>query len=151
MPFVGIVLIKKGNMSKGLKTIEEVLEHCKEKKWGWGIALSEYVLGYLYYQFAYGEKPSTSIILKNIGFLAKNVPFASKKAADYFNRAIESAKQFGAQGILGQTYLDLGILYKAKKRNNLARKCISEAIHIFENIGTEVRLRKAKEVFESLV
>jgi hypothetical protein len=150
MPFVGIVLIKKGNMSKGLKTIEEILEHCKEKKWGWGIALSEYVLGYLYYQIAYGEKPSMSIMLKNIGFLSKNVPFASKKAANYFNRAIDSAKQFGAKGILGQAYLDLGILYKAKKRNSLAAKCISESMLIFEQIGAEVRLKQAKGALESI-
>jgi class 3 adenylate cyclase/tetratricopeptide (TPR) repeat protein len=150
IPFVGIVLIKKGNMSKGLKTIEEILEYSKEKNWGWGIALSEYVLGYLYYQFAYGEKPGMSIMLKNIGFLAKNVPFASKKAENYFKMAIESAKQFGAKGILGQVYLDLGLLHKAKKRTSSARKCISEAINIFEQIGAEVRLKQAKDALASI-
>ena len=150
MPFVGIVLINKGDMSKGLKTIEEIQEYCREKNWGWGIALSEYVLGNLYYQIAYGEKPGMSIVLKNLGFLAKNVPFASKKAENYFNRAIESAKQFGAKGILGQVYLDLGLLHKAKKRNNSAEKCISEAINIFEQIGAEVRLKQAKDALSSL-
>ena len=86
-----------------------------------------------------------SIVLKNLGFLAKNVPFASKKAENYFNRAIESAKQSGAKGILGQVYLDLGLLHKAKKRNSMAGKCISEAISIFEEIGAEVRLKQAKD------
>jgi class 3 adenylate cyclase/tetratricopeptide (TPR) repeat protein len=150
MPFIGIVLVKKGNMSKGLKTIENILEYSKEKNWGWGIALSEYVLGYLYYQIAYGEKPDISIALKNMGFLAKNVPFASKKAANYFNRAIESAKRFGAKGILGQAYLDLGLLHKAKKRNNWAGKCISDAIQIFEQIGAEVRLKQARDSLADL-
>jgi len=150
MPFVGIVLINKGEMSKGLKTIEEIQEYCREKNWGWGIALSEYVLGNLYYQIAYGEKPAMSIVLKNLGFLAKNVPFASKKAENYFNKAIESAKEFGAKGILGQVYLDLGLLHKAKKRNNSAGKCISEAINIFEQIGAEVRLKQAKDALSSL-
>jgi len=150
MPFVGIVFIKKGNMSKGLKTIENILEYSKEKNWGWGIALSEYVLGYLYYQIAYGEKPGMSIVLKNIGFLTKNIPFASKKASNYFNRAIESAKQFGAKGILGQAYLDLGILHKAQKRNKLAGECISEAIHIFEQLGAEVRLKQAQDALYSV-
>jgi tetratricopeptide (TPR) repeat protein len=150
MPFIGIVLINKGDMSKGLKTIEEIQEYCREKNWGWGIALSEYVLGNLYYQIAYGEKPGMSTVLKNLGFLAKNVPFASKKAENYFNRAIESAKQFGAKGILGQVYFDLGLLHKAKKRNNSAGKCISEAINIFEQIGAEVRLKQAKDALSSL-
>jgi hypothetical protein len=91
-----------------------------------------------------------SIVLKNIGFLVKNVPFASKKASNYFNRAIESAKKFGAKGILGQAYLDLGILHKAQKRNNLAGKCISEAVHIFEQIGAEVRLKQAQNALSSV-
>ncbi len=150
MPFVGIVLVRKGDMSKGLKTIEEIQEYSREKNWGWGIALSEYVLGNLYYQIAYGEKPSMSIVLKNFGFLVKNVPFALKKAENYFNKAIESAKRFGAKGILGQAYLDLGLLHNAKKRNNLAEKCISEAIHIFEQIGAEVRLKQAKDALSSI-
>jgi predicted ATPase/class 3 adenylate cyclase len=150
MPFIGIVLIKNGNMSKGLKTIEDVLEYSREKNWGWGIALSEYVLGNLYYQIAYGETPSISIVLKNFGFLVKNVPFAAKKAENYFNRAIDSAKQFRAKGIEGIAGLDLGLLHKAKKRNNLAEKCISNAIRIFDQIGAEVRLQQAKEALESL-
>jgi tetratricopeptide (TPR) repeat protein len=150
VPFIGIVLVKKGYMSKGLKTIEEILKYSKDKNWGWGIALSEYVLGYLYYQIAHGEKPGMSIVLKNIGFLAKNVPFASQKAANYFNRAIESAKRFGAKGILGQAYLDLGFLHKAKKRSNLAGKCFSESIRIFEQIGAEVRLKQANDALNSL-
>ncbi|MCJ7542580.1 MAG: AAA family ATPase [Desulfobacterales bacterium] len=150
MPFVGIALIKKGEMSKGLKTVEENQDYSREKEWGWGIALSEYVLGNLYYQIAYGEKPSMSIVLKNLGFLVKNVPFASNKAANYFNRAIESAKRFGAKGILGQAYLGLGLLHKAKKRNNLAGKCISEAIQIFEQIGAEVHLKQAKDALSSI-
>jgi len=150
MPFVGIVLIKKGDMSKGLKTIEKNLEYSREKNFGWGITVFEYVLGNLYYQIACGDKPSMSIALKNFGFLVKNVPFASKKAENYFNTAIESAKQFQAKGFEGMANLDLGLLHKAKKRNNLAEKYISQAIRIFKQIGAEVRLKKAHEELKLL-
>ena len=111
---------------------------------------SEFVLGNLYYQIAYDEKPSMSIVLKNFSFLMKNVPFASKKAENYFNKAIESAKRFRAKGIEGWAYFDLGLLHKAKKRNNLAGKCISEAIQIFEQIGAEVRLKQARDSLADL-
>lgn len=80
----------------------------------------------------------------------KNVPFASKKAENYFNKAIESAKRFRAKGIEGWAYFDLGLLHKAKKRNNLAGKCISEAIQIFEQIGAEVRLKQARDSLADL-
>ena len=51
---------------------------------------------------------------------------------------------------MGQAYLDLGILHKAQKRNKLAGKCISEAIHIFEQLGAEVRLKQAQDALSSI-
>jgi tetratricopeptide (TPR) repeat protein len=87
---------------------------------------------------------------KNIGFLVKNVPFASKKAEDHFNKAIEVAKGIGANGILGQAYLDLGILHKTKGRIDQARKCISNAIALFEKCEARIFLEQAKEALASL-
>ena len=150
MPMLGIVLVKKGDMSKGLKTIKEIHSVSKEKKWHYAIALSEFVLGNVYYQIAYGEKPSMSVMMKNVGFLAKNVPFATKKAEGYFNNAIESAKRSGAKGFQAMAYLGLGLLYKAKKRNAKAKKCISDAIKIFEECDAHMHLKQAKEVLASL-
>ena len=75
---------------------------------------------------------SLPTIIRNFGFLIKNVPFASKKAEDHFNKAIEVAKEIRARGVLGQAYLDLGQLHKSKKRNEAAKECMSEAIQIFE-------------------
>jgi tetratricopeptide (TPR) repeat protein len=150
MPFHGIVLINKGCMSKGLTTIEEAYAIGKEKNWGYAITLSEFVLGNLYYQIAYGVKPSLSIMIKNVGFLAKNVPFASKKAESYFNKAIDSAELYGAKGFQGMAFLGLGLLYKAKKRNAQAKKCVTEAIKVFEECGAKVYLKQANEALESL-
>jgi len=146
----GAVLIQKGDMLKGLKSIEKNYSISKETKWGYAIALSEFVLGNLYYQIACGEKPSMSIVVKNIGFLAKNVPFASKKAENYFKKAIETAQRFQAKGIGGMASLGLGILYKAKKRKDLAGKYLSEAVQIFEQLGAEFHLKHAHEELESL-
>jgi len=150
MPFLGIVLMKKGEMSKGLQMIEEAYNVSKEKNLGYGIALTEFVLGNVFYQLAYGEKPSLSIVRKNAGFLAKNVPFASKKAENHFNNAIENAKRHGARGFQGMACLGLGLLHKVKKRNAQAKKCISDAIFIFEECGAKVYLKQAKEALESL-
>jgi len=145
LPLFGIILIKKGEMSSGLKMIEDILSSCIEKKWGYGIALSEYVLGNLYFQIAYGEKPGKLLMIRNIGFLAKNVPFASKKAEEFLSKSAESGKRFGAKAIQGWAYLDLGNLYQIKKRKDRAKECVLEAAHIFEKIGAEGYLKKAKE------
>ena len=82
---------------------------------------------------------------KNIGFLIKSVPFASKKAEEHFNRAIEVAKEIGAKGTTGMAYLDLGLLYMKKGKTGQARKCLSDAIRIFGETEAEGFLKQAKE------
>ena len=99
---------------------------------------------------ATGPKPGLSIMAKNIGFLMKNVPFASKKAVEHFNRAIEVSKKIGAKGPLGLAYLDLGMFYKSKKETDKARACLAEAIRIFEQNGAEIYLKQGKEALASL-
>ena len=146
----GIILINKGEMSRGLKMIEDTRNSSIEKNWGFGIALSEYVLGNLYFQMAYGEKPKNLSVIRNIGFLAKNAPFASKKAEEFLNKAAESAKRFGAKGIQGWACLDLGNLYRIRKKNEQAKKYFTEAVHVFEKINAELYLKKAREALESL-
>ena len=113
-------------------------------------AISEYILGEVNSQIATGPKPSLSIMAKNIGFLVKNVPFATKKAEEHFNKAIELFKEIGAKGYLGQVYLSLGLLYKASKRTDQARQCILEAIDIFQECEAGGWLKQANEALDSL-
>jgi len=125
-------LIAKGHMKQGLRMLEEVQQSLiRNQRRAWYV-LSENILGKVYSQIATGPTPAFSVMTKNIGFLVKNVPFAGKKAEEHFNKTIELAKEIGAKGLLGGTYLDLGLLYKDRKRADQARQCISKAIQIFE-------------------
>ena len=96
------------------------------------------------------EKISLTNVVKNLGFVLKNVPFAAKKAEDHFNKAIEVAKEIGAKGIEGRAYLDLGHLHKVKGRSDHARDCFSKAVRIFEECEADVYLKQAKEALKSL-
>ena len=149
--FMGVLLIAKGQMSQGLKLLEEGQRECLEDQWRTVYARSEYVLGKVYSQIVEGSGPiSLSTMAKNIGFLVKNVPFASKKAEEHFNRAIEVAKEIGAKGTMGMAYLDLGLLHRMKGKTEQTKKCISEAIQIFEQTEAEGFLKQAKEALASL-
>jgi tetratricopeptide (TPR) repeat protein len=149
--FMGVLLIAKGQMSQGLKLLEEGQRECLENQRRPVYAFSEYVLGKVYSQIAEGSEPiSLSTMAKNIGFLIKSVPFASKKAEEHFNRAIEAAKEVGAKRTMGMAYLDLGLLYKVKGKTEQAKKCISEAIQVFEQSEAEGSLKQAKEALASL-
>jgi len=148
--FMGVLLITKGQMSQGLKLLEEGQKECLENQWRTVYARSEYILGKVYSQIGDRSGPaSLSTMTKNIGFLIKNVPFASKKAEDHFSRAIEVAKEIGAKGTMGMAYLDLGLLHKMKGKTEQAKKCLSEAIQIFEQCEAEGFLKQAKEALAS--
>jgi class 3 adenylate cyclase/tetratricopeptide (TPR) repeat protein len=143
-------LIAKGHMKQGIRMLEEMQQTLIRNQRRVWCAQSEYVLGKVYSQIATGPPPSFSIMAKNIGFLVKNVPFAGKKAEEHFNKAIEVFKEIGAKGFLATTYLDLGLLYKAKKRTDQARECISKAINIFKECEATTYLKLAEEALASL-
>jgi len=148
---LGLGSIAKGEMGQGLKMIEEALLACHENQRRCWYATIEHALGQVYLQIV--DKSTTvslTTMAKNVGFILKNVPSAGKKAEDHFNKAIEVAKEIGAKGTLGQAYLDLGLLHKAKGKTVQSREYITKAIQILEQCETEVFLKQAKEALASL-
>jgi len=149
--FLGVVSMAKGQMSQGLEMLGEgrqMFVNCEGVTF---YAQAEYILGEAYLQIVQRATPiSFSTIAKNIGFLVKNVPFASKKAEEHFSKAIRIAEQIGAKSILGQAYLGLGFLHKVTKRRHQARECISQAIQRLEECGADRPLEQAKETLASL-
>lgn len=145
------ILIVKGQMHKGTKLLEKVSKNLVSNQRRIAYALSEYILAEIYSQIATGPKPSLSIMAKNIGFLVKNVPLATKKAEEHFNKAIELFEEIGMNGYLGQAYLSMGLLYKDSKRSDRSRQYILESIDIFKGCGAQGWLKKANEALDSLI
>jgi len=148
--FLGPALIAQGRMSQGMELLDKAQRMINESGRKSGEAFYEYIMGKIYSLTATGPKPSLANMAKNIGFIVKNVPVASRKTVDHFNRAIEVSKEIGAKGPLGLAYLDLGMFHKAKKRTDQARECLTEAIKIFEENQAHVYLKQAKEALASL-
>ena len=148
--FLSPILIAKGQMKQGAELLEKARKTMiKNQRRVW-YALSEHILGEVNLQIATGPKPALSTMAKNVGFLVKSVPFATKKAEEHFNKAIELLKEIGANGFLGYPYLSLGLLYKYSKRTDQAKQCILEAINIFQECGAEANLKQANETLDSL-
>ena len=148
---LGILSIAKGQMNQGLSVVEQALRTLLESKRRCWYSAIEHSLGRVYLQIANKSVPvPLSTMVKNIGFILRNVPSAGTKAEEHFKKAIQVAKEIGANGILAQTYLDLGLLHKAKGGIEQARECITESVQIFEQYEAEARLRQAKEALASL-
>ena len=147
----GNILITKGNLRQGGKVLEDVSEVFLKNGSIWFYMTTEYVLGNIYLQIVLGEGPKTlPFLAKNIAFLIKSFPRASEKTEYHLNKVIETAKEIGARSILAQAYHDLGLLHKAKARNEQARDCFSIAIQIFKECETEVYLKESREALKSL-
>jgi tetratricopeptide (TPR) repeat protein len=148
--FLSPILIAKGHMKQGAELLEKARKTLiKNQRRVW-YALSEHIIGEVNLQIATGPKPALSIMAKNVGFLVKSVPFATQKAEEHFNKAIELLKEIGANGFLGYPSLSLGLLYKSSKRTDQAKQSILEAINIFQECGAEANLKQANEVLDSL-
>jgi len=148
---LGVVTILKGDLARGLKILEETKKEWIRNERKWHIANADYTFGKVYSQLAEGgQNTSFSMVAKNIGFLVRNVPFAAKKAEDYFQAAIQQATEIGAKGIQGRASFDLGHLYKVKGRTDEARKYITDAIQLFEECEADVFLKQAREALATL-
>jgi len=146
------IAIAKGHLSQGLKGVEECVHRFIENERRCCHAIFQHVLGNVYLAIVERKGPiSLSTMAKNTGFLVENISFSDKKAEHHLNEAIKIATEIGAKGILGQAYLDLGLLHKARGSTDKARQCISKAIQFFEQCEAELYLKKAREALASSV
>jgi class 3 adenylate cyclase/tetratricopeptide (TPR) repeat protein len=147
----GLLLIAKGHLSLGIKRFEEIQRIWLETKRECLYAASENMLGRVYSEISQeGKKIRLSMIIKNIGFLLRNIPFAAKRAEEHFMKSIRVGEKIGAKGTVGKSCLDLGLLYKAKRKKDQARVYLSKAIQAFELCEAEAYLRQVKEALASL-
>jgi tetratricopeptide (TPR) repeat protein len=146
----GAAMVATGRMDEGMQIIEEVRNSAHENHRKTAIIVSEYVLGLIYLQIATGPKPKLSTMAKNVGFLMKNVPFASKRAEAHYHKAIELAEEIGAHGFIGISCLDLGLLYQAGKKTDKAKQFFTRAVAVLERCKAEPYLQKAMEAMERL-
>ena len=142
----GLVSIANGDLSRGMSILQDMRKLWLENHRRSLYVASEYMLGKVYLQIMKSARPvGFSNILKNIGFLIRAFPNAARRSEDHLLKAIKYAKEIGAMSILGQASLDLGLLHRAKGREEQAKKWIIEATRVFENCKAEVYLKQASE------
>ena len=144
------ILIAKGNMEQGLRMLEEARQNAITNGRRYFYASIEYMFGNIFSQISTGPSPDVATMARNIGFLVKSVPFAAKKAEAHFHKAIDVFSEIGARGMLGNSYLALGMLHKSKKRTEPARESLLKAIQHFKECGADIYLSQAEEVLASL-
>ena len=149
--FHGAALVSTGDLDRGLKFVERARKTFRETNTPYGIVSCHLFYGRLYLKMVEGSgQKSLRFLAKNIRSILKHVPGAYKKGQIHFGEAIDMALQMGAKGLLGRSYLGLGLLHRAKGREKEARECISKSIETFEEIEADMFLKQARGALASL-
>lgn len=147
----GIVLIDKGEMSKGLCLVKDFEQSVIRQQRNGVLPLAYLILGKVYLEIIQQNKPIKMMtILKNIGFIIANVPSAYKKSIFYYGKAIDWAERVDAIGIKAQAHLDIGIIHKSKNENEKAKEHLEKAISIFEKVSAVSFLKRANSELNQL-
>lgn len=146
-----ILRIVKGDIARGLKDYEELQRQWLSAGRMNVYAMSENIIGSVYLNLVLKSSPvSWSTIVRNLGFLARNLPRAAKKAESHFAKAIDVATAIGAKGTAAQAYHNLGLLHGAKGKRDRARECLGRAIELFERCEASTFLKKSREALQAL-
>jgi hypothetical protein len=148
--FLGLGRIIQGRMAEGMKMIEEGSRKSQENGDPWAHHLLEYIKGKVYLQMVIGDPPPPVVMVKNLGFLLRHLPFAARRAETLIGQTAAFHREKGSRGHLAQALLDLALLHKAKKRKAKAIACLEEAEPLFEQVGAEDFQQQTRELLAEL-
>jgi class 3 adenylate cyclase/tetratricopeptide (TPR) repeat protein len=97
----GAALMAGGQYSRGLKLITEAARAFTEGGRFISLYFLEFALAEIYFLMA-SQRPRLGLwtIIKNLGFILKEVPFAGQKAEMYLRRIIRVGQEIGARGFM---------------------------------------------------
>jgi tetratricopeptide (TPR) repeat protein len=164
--FLGIAYYKGGQLKKGIDCMEKAIFQTRS----FGLKQQEVIcsvnLGEAYLSISERERALETIKSalensKKSGFrnmkgmalrVLGEIYGASEfhKAKKYIEDSINIHKKVGAKNALAKSYLSLGKLYKEKGERVKARKYVTQALKLFEKLGTLHEPEKAREVLKDL-
>ncbi|MDX1777626.1 MAG: hypothetical protein R3339_01990, partial [Thermodesulfobacteriota bacterium] len=149
--FLSVVLASEGKFTQGFRMLKGARKKWLDQSALWRYTFSELIFGELFSAMALRKMEiSFRDIVRNLGFLIKNLPFARQKAEKHYMRALTSAQKIGAKAMEGQIHLGLGKLYSRTGNREKARHCFLSAIKLFEVCEAEIFLKQAREALSSL-
>jgi len=97
----GVVLMARGQYSRGMKMITEAARVLTKNGRFVTLYFLEFALAEVYFQMATRRRRlGFWTILKNLGFILKEVPFARRKAETYLRKIIQVGQEIGASGFM---------------------------------------------------
>jgi len=164
--FLGYGYCKKGEWEGGIKYLEKAIQQSKDFGLGHQQAQFSAYLAEAY--LSINERDQALERIKSALEISKESGFRHlegkayrvlgeiyggtdfNKTKKYIEDSIRIFKEIGAKNELAKSYLSLGRLYKEKGEKGKAKKCVTQALHIFEKLGTLHEPEKARKMLRDL-
>ena len=132
MPY-GAVMFLAGEMEKGVKHINDATNYWASMGNYTQPTAGHYYLADIYLRMSMGTvKPGLRVILKNLWFILRTLPFAGKKARYHLEVLENKAREYNMPGTLAWALYGLGLLSRKKKRSGAACSYFTEALKVAE-------------------
>jgi tetratricopeptide (TPR) repeat protein len=125
---MGVGTVMLGDMAHGMRMIEGAI--AEGERFGQTAVgpMGDMFRGETYLQMAIGgDKPPLAVMLRNLSFLLRNLPFARAKARRYLERSVDGARTMDAPFFVARGLYDLALLDMAAKRTREARARFEQA------------------------
>ncbi|MCL4500643.1 MAG: AAA family ATPase [Deltaproteobacteria bacterium] len=148
----GAVLVAHGQLSQGIKTLENDLRVFAENGRFFSLYVIETALAEIYFRIAIrAQALNFTGIVKNLGFIVTKLPWSRRRAEAYLSKIIQVGREVGAQGFVhGQALLHLGRLHRLNRDRTSARECFAEALQILERCTGGTYIQQAREALASV-
>lgn len=148
---VGVGLAVSGKIDDGLRHIEMAIARREQEGYQTAADWYRLFLCEVYLEILSGKGgASLGVLLRNIRSLSGVFMFGAKRIFSLVEQ-VRSNPQFDRDGHhIGRTEMILGLLYKIKKKNVLARRHLTEALRIVKPSGPSPMLTRIEEALAEL-
>ena len=150
--FQGAVLAAKGQLSQGLRMLEEAVRIFNEDERFFSLYIAEYTLAEIYLKMAMRAQSLTfRMFIKNLIFIVTELPFSRRRADAHLNKIIQVGQEIKSQSFLhGQALFNMGLLLRLKGEKASATAYFNDALQIFHRCSSVSCLKRCQEALDSV-
>ena len=150
--FQGAVLAAKGQLSQGLRMLEEAHRIFQKDERFFSLYIAEFTLAEIYLKMAMRTQGlDFRIFIRNLIFIITELPFSRRRAEAHLNNIIQVGQEIKSQGFLhGQALFNMGLLLRLKGDKASATAYFNEALPIFHRCSSVNSLKRCQEALDSV-
>lgn len=146
-----VVTVAEGHLWSGVRAIRKHIKRLLAEGKVYHVQTFHFILGSIYLKLALRQgKLAGRALLRNLPFLVWHLPGAAGRAEHHFKTAARLADRIGALGTKARACLDLGRLYKFRRKNDLAIPLFRQSMELFDKLGADRHLQQATTELNSL-